>query len=349
MLTFYSCGLVIFNLIRALCLADIMALPEANRNITIPTSDVKQTDKLLGRGSYGKVFEIEYDGKLCAAKEVHPWMSDFASKEERAKLKEEFLSDCLVWSALCHPNLVQFLGIYYPLSDESGLPVMVMEKMQETLTLLIVKHNNIPLLVKLSILHDVSEGLSYLHSRNPPIVHRDLSSNKIMLTSSLEAKVTDYGLAKATMIDISKTMTKSLRATAFLPPEALRDNAIKLGPPVDIFCFAGIILHITSRQWPTPTADTIDPNEEGLSEVGRRQQYLDLMTGDEVDIKPLAISCLSNNSEKRLSATEISEEIKKMKEACSKKITHDGKDPISWLTEIKEASREATDLQLKVS
>ena len=162
---------------------------ETIQSITIPTSNVKPTDKLLGQGSYGKVFEVEYDGKLCAAKEVHPWMSDFASKEERAKLKEEFLRDCLVWGALCHPNLVQFKGICYPSSDtgKSGLPLMVMEKMQETLTLLVAKHDNIPFLVKLSILHDVSQGLSYLHSHNPPIVHRDLSSNKILLTSRLEA------------------------------------------------------------------------------------------------------------------------------------------------------------------
>jgi len=316
---------------------------EAIQNITIPTSDVKPTDKLLGRGSYGKVFEVDYDGKLCAAKEVHPWMSDFASKEERAKLKEEFLRDCLVWSALCHPNLVQFLGIYYPSSDKSGLPVMVMEKMQETLTLLVVKRDNIPLLVKLSILHDVSQGLSYLHNHNPPIVHRDLSSNKILLTSRLEAKITDYGLAKATMIEASKTMTKSLRSTAFLPSEALRDDAIKLGPPVDIFCFAGIVLHITSQQWPTPIADTIDPNEEGLSEVGRRKEYLDLMDGD---LKPLAISCLSNDSEKRPSATTICEHIRKMKETCCNKTIHNGKDPISWLAEVNETP---TDLQLKVS
>ena len=315
------------------------------QNLVVSASDVKITERLLGRGSYGKVFEVEYDGKLCAAKEVHPWMSDFASQEERTKLKEEFLHDCQVWSVLCHPNLVQFLGMYYPSGDESKLPVMVMEKMQETLTQLVMKHKNIPLLVKLSILHDVSLGLSYLHSQSPPIVHHDLSSNKVLLSSLLVAKITDYGLAKATMINASKTMEKSLRATAFLPTEALNENA-KLGPPVDVFCFAGIILHITSRRWPTPLASTIDPNEVGLSEVRRRQQFLDLITGDEVELKSLAISCLASDSDKRPSAPKISEEIKKMKEVCSKKTTHNGKDTASWLAEIKEASLPAAALNM---
>ena len=147
------------------------------------------------------------------------------------------------------------------------------------------------------------------------------------------------------MIEVSKTMIKSLRATAFLPPEALRDDAIKLGPPVDVFCFAGIILHITSRQWPTPLADTIDPDEKELSEVGRRQEYLDLIIGDEVELKPLTISCLSNDSEKRPSTATICEDIRKMKETWSKKTD---KNPISWLAEVREAPTEATDLQLKV-
>ncbi|XP_065917610.1 uncharacterized protein [Dysidea avara] len=317
------------------------ASAEGIHHLKIPTSDVKPTDNVLGYGSYGKVFEVEYNGKLCAGKEVHPYMIEHANKEERAKVKGIFLRDCEVWSALRHPNLVQFLGIYYPSSDESGLPVMVMEKMQETMTSLVEKRDNIPLMVKLSILHDVSQGLSYLHSCNPAIVHRDLSSSKILLTSDLDAKITDYGLAKATMIEISKTITKSLNATAFLPPEALGTNLMKYGPPIDVFSFGGMILHISSRQWPVPKASKTGMNAGGrlvLSEVDRRQQYLDMMVGASSDLKPLAISCLADDPEKRPAAIEISEVLKKMKEDCRKKTDHDGMDAVAWLAEIKPPS-----------
>ena len=63
-----------------------------------------------------------------------------------------------------------------------NLPVMVLEKMQDIVTSLIEKHDNIPLLVKLSILHDLSLGLRYLH---PIVIHRDLSPNNILVTSHL--------------------------------------------------------------------------------------------------------------------------------------------------------------------
>ena len=319
-------------------MSTLQGVSEAVHHLKIPASEVKPTDNVLGYGSYGKVFEVEYDGKSFAAKEVHPYMIEHAREEERAKVKQIFLRDCQVWSALRHPNLVQFLGIYYPSGDETGLPVMVMEKMHETMTSLIEKRDNIPLLVKLSILHDVALGLSYLHGCNPTITHRDLSSSKVLLTSQLEAKITDYGLAKATMIEISKTITKSLNATAFLPPEALGANLMIYGPPIDVFSFGGMILHISSRQWPVPKAGKSSISAGGrlvLSEVDRRQQYLDMMVGASSDLKPLAISCLADEPEKRPPAVEISGVLKKMKEDCGKKGGHDAMDVTTWLTEIK--------------
>ena len=73
------------------------------------------------------------------------------------------------------------VGVYYPARDQYRLPVMVMEKMQHSLRDLVENYSNIPLNVKLSILDEVCLGLRYLHSRNPPIVHRDLTPNNILL------------------------------------------------------------------------------------------------------------------------------------------------------------------------
>ena len=121
---------------------------------------------------------------------------------ERETLKRNVLHECRIWSTIRHPNVVQILGLYYPdQSSEisSGLPVMLMEKMHESVTSLVEKYDDIPLLVKLSILHDASLGLRCLHGRNPPILHRDISPNNILLTSYLQAKISDLGVAKAVM------------------------------------------------------------------------------------------------------------------------------------------------------
>ena len=323
-------------------MAKLVQLNEALRHLKIPSSQIKCTGVELGKGSYGKVFEVNYSGKLCAAKEVHSLLLELANGKGAAKLRDDFLRECHLWSKLRHPNVVLFLGIYYPSTDETGLPVMVLEKMQDSVTSLIEKHNNIPLLVKLSILHDVSLGLRYLHDHNPVVIHRDLSPNNVLVTSHLEAKITDLGVAKAIMTTGgTKTLTKTPGTSVFMPPEALDDKPV-YGPPLDVFSFGGVILYVTSRQWPTPKSwSQIVPKTRKrilLSEAERRQQYIDMMTGGAADLKPLAVLCLEDDPQLRPSVTDISERLKKMKEVYSKKSTRDGMDSFSWLSEIKQAS-----------
>ena len=319
-------------------MARFIEASEALRHLKIPSSQIKRTGVELGKGSYGKIFEVDYSGKACAAKEIHSLLLELATGEGAAKLKDDFLRECHLWSTLRHPNIVQFLGIYYPSTDESGLPVMVLEKMQDSVTSLIEKHDNIPLLVKLSILHDVSLGLRYLHDHNPVVIHRDLSPNNILVTSHLEAKITDLGVAKVMMTKgATKTLTKTPGTSVFMPPEALDDKPV-YGPPLDIFSFGGVILYVTSRQWPTPKSRSqIDPKTNKrilLSEVERRQQYIDMMTGGNADLKPVVMSCLEDDPKLRSSANDISERLKKTKEVYSKKTTHDGMNPISWLASL---------------
>ena len=63
-----------------------------------------------------------------------------------------------------------------------------------------------------------------------------------------------------------------------------------------------------------------------------------MMSGSDVDQKPLVVSCLEDDPELRPPAADISERIKMMKEEYSKKTTRDSMGPISWLAEIKQTS-----------
>ena len=128
----------------------------------------------LGRGAYGRVFKAKYRGSVCAAKEVHSILIQLTqmAPEERRRLQESFQRECGHCSKLNHPNIVRFIGIYHP--PQQLFPVMIMELMDESLTTYAEKPS-ISFKRRMSILHDVAEGLSYLHSRNPPVIHRDLS------------------------------------------------------------------------------------------------------------------------------------------------------------------------------
>ena len=72
---------------------------------------VNPTGKEIGRGSFGRVFEVDYEGTLCAAKEIHAILLNYAQGYEHEKIKNNFLRECKIWSTLRHPCVVQFLGI----------------------------------------------------------------------------------------------------------------------------------------------------------------------------------------------------------------------------------------------
>ena len=72
---------------------------------------MKSTGKEIGRGAYGRVFEVEFEKKVYAAKEVHAILLQYAcTSEERHKLKANFLNECHIWALLQHPCIVQFIG-----------------------------------------------------------------------------------------------------------------------------------------------------------------------------------------------------------------------------------------------
>ena len=246
---------------------------------------------------------------------------------------ESFMRECCQCSTLRHPNIIQFLGVYYPSTAGAGgvqgrmrLPVMVMEMMADSLTSLVEKHEKIPVHVKFSIVHDVSLGLCYLHNHDPPIVHRDLSPNNILLTAHHVAKISDLGVAKVIKTESRKTMTKAPGTVDFMPPECLSVSPV-YGPPMDVFSLAGIILHTFNQQWPRPTDQVqFDPTTRkriALSEIERRQQYLDNLKGVAKVLRPLVEECLDDDPAVRPIITAVCERIKASKNDYTKESLQD--------------------------
>ena len=286
----------------------------------------------LGRGAYGKVYAVKYCETVCAAKEIHSILIEDVGETERRLTIESFLRECQQCSMLRHPNVIQFLGVYYPTGHGEGdanrmrLPVMVMEMMADSLTSFVDKHKKIPVHIKYSIVHDVSLGLCYLHNQNPPIVHRDLSPNNVLLTAHHVAKISDLGVAKVIKADNRKTMTKAPGTADFMPPESLVNNPV-YGAPMDVFSFAGIILHTFNQQWPSPTEsnwfDTKTRRKIALLEIERRQQYLDQMRGEAEVLRPLVEKCLDDDPAMRPVIATVCERIQVSKDIYMKECLQD--------------------------
>ena len=292
---------------------DVRALLE---DVTI--EGVVPIDKELGRGAYGRVFTVKYCGLVCAAKEIHSILIEGVSPAERKVIVDNFIRECHHCSVIRHPNIVQFLGVYYS-SKKSELPIMVMELMNMSLTSF-VKNNQsrIPMNTKMLILHNVALGLSYLHARRPVVIHRDLSPNNVMLTDHLVAKIGDLGVAKVIQADTRQTRSRLTTAPGtvdFMPPETLEANPV-YGTAVDVFSYAGIALHVFAEEWPTPCGlkrrDPVTKKLMALTEGERRQAYLDKVP-EGCLLKEMFVRCLDDDPEERPPIQEVSEMIEAIK------------------------------------
>ena len=219
-----------------------------------------------------------------------------------------------------HPNIVQFIGVYYPNHRHNRtIPTIVMEKMDCSLTTYIERDGPLPLHRSLSIIHDVSLGLWYLHSHSPPIIHCGLNPNEVLLvnTNSVVPRAKLAGLGEMTPEYFEHLLDdeKLPRIVFFKSPEIEKIPQFSL--PLDVFSYGGVVLYAVVGKWPMPTnPEKFDPKTSKwvvVSEVERRQEFLDEMTGEAKVLRPLAEECLNNSPAQRPTIEIVSERINQIK------------------------------------
>lgn len=272
-------------------------------------SGVRETGRELGRGAFGVVVEVEVNGLRCAAKKLHAILLE-TNPLEREGITSRFVEECFQHSRQRHPNIVQLLGVHFP-SPEASLPLMVLELMEMSLSTCLEKHPGLPIELKNEILVDVAQGLLHLHNQNPPIIHRDLTSNNVLLSRHLTAKIADLGVARIVNVSPSlrsSKLTKQPGTVAYMPPEAM-SSVPSYNTKLDVFSFGVLVLHVCTDKWPLPSAEFVQSpgNAEvyrRVSEVDRRRQYLEEL-GQEHPHMQLICRCLNNRPESRPTAWEM--------------------------------------------
>ena len=277
--------------------------------------NVTFTDTKLGRGADATVYEVEWNGTVCAAKRLHEILLEDQSPGGVAKLIGNFEAECLTWSKLRHPGVVQFLGVYF--ERNSRLPVLVMEKMDTSLRTYLEDHGKeeFPLNLKAFVLRQVTQAIAYLHSQNPPLVHHDLSPNNVLLNVvSFVTKVSDFGMSRA--INPSALSRKSsIKGTlAFMAPEALHDPP-RYNEKLDVFSFGNIILSTLTHEWPNPGPPKRYEGDQlvALTELQRRDRYVAMFTAQEKQLFLLTVNqCLQDQPSKRPSSVMLVKELRRI-------------------------------------
>ena len=279
---------------------------------------------VLGIGSYGSVCKAECDDLKCAAKIIHPTLITDNPAEKSPQGR--FRAECEFLSTLRHPNVVQYLGTWQ--DPATNLPVLLMELMDQSLTHFLEKSHRIPLYTEISICHDIALALSFLHSNG--IIHRDLSSNNVLMIGDVRAKVTDFGMEKFSDLRSSMNVkhtsfTLCPETDAYMPPEAVKDNP-KYTEKIDCFSYGVLIIQILNRKFPNPgeRVKTVFVGGRELlelqSELSRREEDINAVDANH-PLLIVARDCLKDKESDRPSATVLCDRVENLKEAAHKKET----------------------------
>ncbi|KAL0726530.1 hypothetical protein Bca4012_022623 [Brassica carinata] len=202
---------------------------------------------LVGRGGFGFVYKACLDNHtLAAVKKI-----ENVSQEA----KREFQNEVDLLSKIQHPNIISLLGY----TSEISSSFIVYELMEKgSLDGLLhgpSRGSALTWHMRMKIALDTARGVEYLHERcRPPVIHRDIKSSNILLDSSFNAKISDFGLAVTNGMH-GKNNIKLSGTLGYVAPEYLLDG--KLTDKSDVYAFGVVLLELLLGRRPVEKLSSV--------------------------------------------------------------------------------------------
>lgn len=273
-------------------------------NWIIKSNTIKILRK-IGEGNSSDIFLGIYRGIEIAEKRLH------LNKEKNIT---EFKREVSSFISLNHPYLLIFFGV---IAEPKHLSIITEYCPGGNLHELLYKKKHIYLSWKIrkEFLLQIAIGMNYLHTNNPPILHRDLKSLNILLTNDIkksnditDIKIADLGLS---VVNEKKNLSNERVGTChWMAPEVI--NCQRYTTKSDVYSFGIIIWEVCTREMPY---DSINNRETILYRVSvnRERPNIKRMPNDTPEkLKELMEQCLEHEPNKRPSFENIIKIIKEI-------------------------------------
>ncbi|XP_052297029.1 MDIS1-interacting receptor like kinase 2-like [Citrus sinensis] len=205
----------------------------------------------IGTGGYGSVYRAQLpSGKKVALKKLHH------SETELAFL-ESFQTEAHLLSQIRHRNIVKLYGFCL----HKKCMFLIYKYMRRGSLFCILRNDDEAIRLdwtkRVNIVKSMAHALSYLHCDCiPSIVHRDISSNNILLNSKLEAFVADFGVARLLHSD-SSNRTVVAGTHGYIAPELA--YTMVLTEKCDVYSFGVVALEVLMGRHPGDLLSSVNP------------------------------------------------------------------------------------------
>lgn len=192
----------------------------------------------VGRGSMGVVYKasdpvIEREVAIKAIQ-----LAFNVTSEEKQIYLSRFFREAKAAGKLNHPNIVTIYDVNE--DKETGTPFIVMEYLEgTTLQEIIVDGILLPLEDVNNIIIQIADALNYAHKQG--VVHRDVKSANIILVEGMKPKITDFGIARMSSSDLTKS-GQFMGTPNYMSPEQI-DGKIPVDGRSDLFAL-GVIFYL---------------------------------------------------------------------------------------------------------
>ncbi|KAL3517942.1 hypothetical protein ACH5RR_020531 [Cinchona calisaya] len=268
---------------------------------------------VVGQGGYGIVYKgILADETVVAIKRA---------QGGSLQGEKEFLTEIELLSRLHHRNLLSLVGY----CDEEAEQMLVYEFMPNgTLRQLISGKSKEPLTLamRLRIASDSAKGILYLHTEaDPPIFHRDIKANNILLDSKFTAKVADFGISRLAPVpdvggmvpDHVSTVVKG--TPGYLDPEYFLTH--KLTDKSDVYSLGVVFLELLTGMHPISRGKNIVREVNSAYDSGKIFSVIDDRMGSYPSecvekFITLALNCCQDETDARPSMAEVVRELERI-------------------------------------
>nr|XP_027077211.1 brassinosteroid LRR receptor kinase-like [Coffea arabica] len=230
-------------------------------------------DSLIGSGGFGDVYKAQLkDGNVVAIKKlIH-----VSGQGDR-----EFTAEMETIGKIKHRNLVPLLG-YCKVGEER---LLVYEYMKFG-SLEDVLHDRKKIGLKLNwaarrkIAIGAARGLAFLHHNCiPHIIHRDMKSSNVLLDENLEARVSDFGMARLmSAMDTHLSVSTLAGTPGYVPPEYYQ--SFRCSTKGDVYSYGVVLLELLTGRQPTDSADFGDNNLVGWVKQHAKMRISDVFDPD---------------------------------------------------------------------